>query len=434
MTRGETISPLEYIGGLYTDLKIKAVAAISLGLGAILGGGCQSAQVCYYGNPQNSSFMVREMGRAQGVMDEDTPRKYDKSFNKFKRHLGRIPFDVLEFVDSVFSIGGARPFRGRYFGTKIYGGVFNSKNKNAINYQPLDTFEGGKEDYAEYGLIHFPNAGINVIGSGLKTLGDVMGVGGQAINMVGVLPITANTSRRAKFIGEKGKDNPENDSLEFLIDGGTDILKVPVRGALYVIGNADIPKTWKNSWYGVREWAGMEIRPASEKTDLEDFFCFYPRDEEGFIDRRETKDGRVLLHGLPFFGNLDPWFYGTEFDKHNGEIEIDPSTIKEPLPTNLEEGYWEDVDPGKAPGVVLSGEEGNLFYPAGSGLLGLADIAITGAAALSNCGGGDGGVGGGGGGLGSAGGRTGGGPGLTPAAAYRSRSASAPARRIGRNR
>src|SRR3989344_53205 len=295
--------------------------------------GCQSMDIKSFRNPGVNGW-DDEGGNYERALNTITPRTYNQSAKVLGDNAKRIPADLAYVVSRVPAVIGVDPAYGNYFGQHRHKGIFGLKNSSSWRYKPNVNYSGGKKPVlaAFFNIIDTP---IDIIG-GLSNLVEHVYKGPviQPINMGGILPLTANTSKRQEIYDDKpvGIHKPENDDLKFWIDGASDIIKVPVKTALYLPSNGrTMPSTLRYEWNRLRQWLGYNIGNRNEPLELK----FFNPDT---LDRKDYL--RMAVNTLPFAGNaIDKLGWGYTHRKEKGEEKKVVDTIdgRIPLQKNLDD-------------------------------------------------------------------------------------------------
>ena len=266
-------------------------------LGAAVLSGCQSMDVRSI-RGAGVSFIDDEGGAIERDLNTVMPRTYKGSLDALADNAKRIPTDLIYIVSRVPALVGVDPLYGRYFGQQRHGGFFELKDADSWRYHPHIMHDGKTAPFGA-ALFNIPDTVFNTVGGFGDLLGHtVKGPIAQPVNMLGVLPLTANTSKRQAIYNEGDflDYDPSNDLLKFRVDGATDLIKVPVKIVPYVATSGKLtPDTLAYLWNSWREDLGFQARARLEPLELK----FFNPDT---LSRRDRL--RMVVNTLPYAGNL----------------------------------------------------------------------------------------------------------------------------------
>jgi hypothetical protein len=351
--------------------------------------GCQSIATERFKDPERANLFVRWGADVQNNLDAKFPRRYEPAANETLKSFEKIFGSTISTVNNTFGLVGLHPLDR----------VLDFENKENWNYDPRNRDDPNTERGIRKVLVQPIVGTSNLLNSAGRLVGNTLKSGTQIVNLPLVM-ISPNTRELADLRGEIEREdyNPYNDSAKLWADGTTDLIKIPLKSAMYAVTESSIiPDGWKLGIERMERWGGYEIK---DKT-LEYKF----RQEDG-----TTNGGRVAINCIPFIAGLADQAWRTkyierEFNSGNyvgKNLSRVVNTSDNYLRTDLvsDKSWYSKVDPSRAIGIVKEGK----FYPAKSSVLeGLKLGGLILNASGSSAGGPDGGVTGGGGEGGSTG-------------------------------
>jgi hypothetical protein len=354
-------------------------------------GGCQAISISRFKNPEDSNRFVEYTSDVANNLDAKFKRRTFSALNDLGRAASKIPGSAISLINNTSGLLGIHPFDSAL--------RFNTEDSEKWNYDPRNRDDPNTERGIRKVLAQPIVGTSNLLNSAGRLVGNTLKSVTQIANLPLVM-ISPNTRELADLRGEIEREdyNSYNDSAKLWADGTTDLIKVPLKSAMYAVTESSIiPDGWKLGIERMERWGGYEIK---DKT-LEYKF----RQEDG-----TTNEGRVAINCVPLIAGLvdQAWrtkYIEREFNSGNyvgKNLSRVVNTSDNYLRTDLvsDKSWYSKVDPSRAIGIVKEGK----FYPAKSSVLeGLKLGGLILNASGSSAGGPDGGVTGGGGEGGSTG-------------------------------
>lgn len=317
--------------------------------------GCQSTSIDYLNNPSRASLLKREIAQTQLCLDAKLPRTTEQTVERLGDSASNLAPDLVNLASRVPAAIGVDPANGRYFGRKYHQGINEDRN----------SYSGEPEHKGRALAIHPLNWGATALEAVGRVGKDVTGLATQAVNL-SIQPLYGNSSRRSSWLDDPAKSH-DGDKAREVYDGVTDIVKGPIRTALYVVDSDVTPDSLKRGVDATRNWAGYTV---AEK-----------RQEELTQKLSENKDPnnpncpRIVVNSVPIIDKpLDNAIWGTTSRRNFGDTVA--TTIPDSIPASRESDWqWYRQLRGQehnAPGVIQINKEGNPeFHPTESKLLSL---------------------------------------------------------------
>jgi len=374
--------------------------------------GCQTAFNRTFSNASSgkeTNAIVELAGKGQACLDANTPREFKNAGAKLGNNLAKTPGDAIYVVTRPFALVGLDFANNRYFGRGDFkNGIFSNSDSYFFKNQAF--FDSNSKKYLRAGAFNFINCPLEALGGLGDLLSHTTNVGGQLINVFGIIPISPNSAERDKILGRNEGKEEYFDSLRLTTDGLTDPVKVPVRTAVYVLNsNSVVPSGVQLGWGKLRESMGYTDYADSGRKPLSNL-------EQTFLVSKDCDNcntARVATNSFPVLDRPLDKIWNTRYLLEDGTYRQGPTFISDSIPCGpLSEDYRKRIEQAGL-GMFLSNNKREIsFHPNETLPLSIIAAGYAGLSAFLNFGGGgsSGGFNGGGGsGGGASGGFSGGG-------------------------